>query len=77
MVCHGSLGGWNATSYSDIMTSGSHAPTVIPGNAANSLLVRKLMGTQTEGLVMPPSGKLSDAEIQIIIDWSNAGAPEQ
>lgn len=77
IVCHGSLGGWNATSYSGIMTSGNHAPTVIPGNAANSLLVRKLMGTQTEGLVMPPSGKLSDAEIQIIIDWINAGAPEQ
>lgn len=77
VACHGSLGGWNAASYSGIMTSGNHAPTVIPGDAANSLLVQKLMGTQTEGLVMPPSGKLPDSEIQIIIDWINAGAPEK
>ncbi len=25
---------------------------------------------------MPPSGKLSDAQIQVIIDWINAGALE-
>ena len=43
----------------------------------NSLLVQKLLGTQTNGSSMPPSGKLSDAEIQVIIDWINAGALEK
>jgi cytochrome c551/c552 len=28
------------------------------------------------GAVMPPSGKMSDEEIQIILDWITAGAPE-
>jgi mono/diheme cytochrome c family protein len=73
-ACHGSMGGWTATSYSDVMTTGAHPPVVIPGNASNSLLVQKLQGIQPSGSMMPPSGKLPDAEIQIIIDWINAGA---
>lgn len=59
------------------MTSGDHAPVVIPGDATNSLLAQKLLGTQQIGILMPPSGKLPDAEIQTIIDWINAGALEQ
>jgi mono/diheme cytochrome c family protein len=73
-ACHGSLGGWNATSYSSFMTSGTHAPVVIPGNALQSLLIQKLNGTQTSGVAMPPGGKLTDSEIQIIINWIMAGA---
>jgi mono/diheme cytochrome c family protein len=74
--CHGSMGGWNASTYNEVMTTGAHAPVVIPGDAANSLLVQKLLGTQTVGFFMPPTGKLSDAQIQIIIAWINAGALE-
>ncbi len=76
-ACHGSSGGWDASSYKSVMESGAHAPVVVPGNAANSLLVQKIMGTQKDGLLMPPGGKLSDAEIQIITDWINAGALEK
>ncbi len=75
--CHGNLGGWNASSYKAVMESGTHAPVVVPGDAANSLLAHKILGTQKEGMIMPPSEKLSDAEIQTIIDWINAGAPEK
>ena len=77
VLCHGSLGGWNAASYTSIMTSGNNAPVVIPGDAANSLLAQKLFGTQASGGIMPPSGKLSDSEIQIIVNWINAGALEK
>ena len=77
VVCHGSLGGWRADSYTSVMTSGTHSPVVIPGNAIDSLLVQKLQGKQTSGSSMPPSGKLSDAEIQVIINWINAGALEK
>ena len=59
------------------MTTGAHNPVVIPGNALNSLLVQKIQGTQQIGSLMPPSGKLSDTEIQIIIDWINTGATER
>jgi mono/diheme cytochrome c family protein len=77
VVCHGSLGGWNTASYTSIMTSGNNAPVIIPGDAANSLLVQKLLGTQASGGIMPPSGKLSDSDLQIIVNWINAGALEK
>lgn len=75
-LCHGTLGGWDATSYQAVMTSGDHAPVVIPGNVEGSILAQKILGTQTAGTIMPPAGKMSDAEIQIILDWIAAGALE-
>jgi hypothetical protein len=71
------MGAWNAASYSSVMTTGAHGPVVIPGDPTNSLLVQKLQGTQQIGVLMPPAGKLSDAEIQIIIDWILNGALEK
>ncbi len=76
-MCHGTLGGWNATSYQSVMTTGDHGPVIKPGDVANSLLAQKLQGTMTEGGIMPPGGKLPDATIQIILDWIAAGAPEK
>lgn len=74
--CHGSLGGWDASSYKAVMTTGDHAPVVIPGDVEGSLLAHKLLGTQSEGTIMPPSGKLPEAVIQVILDWIAAGAQE-
>jgi mono/diheme cytochrome c family protein len=73
-ACHGTMGGWTATSYTSVITTGKHTPVIIFGDASESLLVLKLLGTQTIGSKMPPSGSLSDAEIQIIMDWIDAGA---
>jgi mono/diheme cytochrome c family protein len=75
--CHGTLGGWDSTSFQAVMTTGEHAPVVIPGNVDESLLAQKLLGTSNIGGIMPPSGKLPDATIQIILDWIAAGAPEK
>jgi len=75
-ACHGSLGGWDASSYLAVMASGDHAPVVIPGDGAGSLLGQKLLGTQTFGTVMPPGGSLSPELIQVILDWMDAGAPD-
>jgi len=76
-MCHGTLGGWDGTSYQAAMTSGNHAPVVIPGDVENSLLAQKLLGTQSEGTLMPPSGKLPEDQLQLILDWIAAGAPER
>ncbi len=76
-ICHGALGGWDGSTYQSVMTSGDNAPTVLPGDVDNSLLAQKLLGTQTQGTIMPPSGALPDDEIQIILDWIAAGAPEK
>jgi mono/diheme cytochrome c family protein len=77
IVCHGSMGGWDASNYQSVMTSGNHAPVVIPGDENGSLLAKKLLGTQEEGNFMPPKGKLPDDEIQVILNWIAAGATEK
>ena len=76
-MCHGELGGWNGTNYQAVMTTGDHAPVVIPGDVINSLLAQKLQGTAPNGGIMPPGGELPDATITVILDWIAAGAPEK
>jgi mono/diheme cytochrome c family protein len=76
VACHGTLGGWDASTYNAFMNTGNNAPVVIPGDPEESLLAQKLLGTQTEGTIMPPSGKLADDLIQLFLDWITAGAPD-
>lgn len=75
-VCHGTFGGWDASSYDSVINSGNNGPAVIPGDAENSLLAQKILGTHTLGAIMPPNGKLPDDETNIIVIWIDAGAPE-
>lgn len=75
-ICHNQekkLGGWDSTSYQSVMTSGDNGPVVIPGNAADSILAQHILG---QGSLMPPFGTLPQFDIQIILDWIAAGAPE-
>jgi len=74
-VCHGALGGWDASTYASVVASGDNGPAVLPGEAEASLLVQKLRGTQAVGGIMPPSGPLAPSQIQVIVDWIDAGAP--
>ena len=73
-MCHGTLGGWDGTTYMKAITTGNHAPVIIPGDIENSLLAQKILGTQTIGTIMPPRGLLPENEIQIILNWIEAGA---
>jgi hypothetical protein len=59
-----------------VINSGNNGPAVIPGDAENSLLAQKILGTHTIGTIMPPGGTLPDEEILLILDWIDAGAPE-
>lgn len=75
-VCHNNqtkLGGWDASDYSSVTTSGAEGPVIIPGDISKSVLAKKLLGAQ--GGVMPPSGALANDIIQTILDWISAGAP--
>ena len=76
-ACHGSMGGWDAASYEAVMTTGDNAPVVIPGDDENSLLAQKILGTHTEGDIMPPGGKMPDSMINPILNWIHSGAPEE
>ncbi len=49
-----------------------HGPVVLPGNAAESHLYRRLVGQEQPP--MPLGGRLSDAEIAIIKNWIDSSA---
>ncbi|MEZ0395231.1 MAG: c-type cytochrome domain-containing protein [Anaerolineales bacterium] len=68
--CHGNSGGLNLASYDTLMAGGRRGPEIVPGDAGASRLVQYVQSGR-----MPPNGRLSDAEIQMIVDWVNAGAP--
>jgi len=73
--CHGTMGGWDASTYDNVIQSGAHGPSVIPGDIEASLLAQLVLGSSADGNLMPPGGKLLESEIQQILDWITIGAP--
>ena len=73
--CHGesrTRGGLRLDSYQAAMASSESGPSIVPGDAAHSLLVDLIVSGD-----MPRRGPtLTPAEIQTITDWVNAGAPD-
>ena len=71
--CHGGERvekGLNLSSYADLMAGSENGPVVVPGDAANSLLVELVVNQK-----MPKRGpKLTPPQVQIITDWAAAGA---
>jgi hypothetical protein len=70
--CHsaGGMVGVNLSSYQEIMKGGDNGVIVIPGDAANSLLVLIQSGEQ------PHFAQFSPQELELIIAWINKGAKE-
>lgn len=75
--CHGNQNprnNLNLTSMTSLMRGGDRGEPILPGNAANSLLVKKLKGT-ADGARMPQRGApLDDALIAKIEKWIEEGA---
>ena len=63
--------GLDLTTYQSALQSGVNGPVIIPGDAEQSLLVQKQSGAQ------PHFGQLTPEQLQLVIDWINAGAPEK
>ena len=55
------------------VNSGNSGAAVVPGDADASTLIQRLLGN---GALMPPGGALADDQIQLLVDWVNAGAAE-
>ena len=71
--CHGatdSIQDLNLTSYQGVLEGGTSGPAIVPGDPGSSLLVQK----QTAGT--PHFGQLSPQELELVIQWIEAGAPE-
>lgn len=68
-ACHGAAGGFSSDSYTDIMTGGKNGVVIVPGDLANSPLV-KLQEGQHPGLFKPD-------ELVQVKAWIEAGALEK
>ena len=58
-----------------LLKGGDSGPTIVPGDAAGSRLLKAVSYTDLD-LRMPPTGKLSDAEIADLRRWVEMGAPD-
>jgi ankyrin repeat protein len=55
------------------LRGGDSGPVIVPGSAEQSLLIRRISGSEL-GLRMPPTGKLPDKEIAVLRTWVDQGA---
>jgi nitrate/TMAO reductase-like tetraheme cytochrome c subunit/mono/diheme cytochrome c family protein len=72
--CHGPTGGiqgLDLTTYQGIIDGGVSGPAIVPGEADSSLVVQKQTAEQ------PHFSQLSPEELDLVIRWINAGAPEE
>jgi mono/diheme cytochrome c family protein len=78
--CHtqSAMGGLRLDSRESILKGGKSGPAVVPKRPDDSLMIQAITHRH-ERLKMPPSGKLSDADIAILTDWVAQGAfwPEE
>jgi hypothetical protein len=74
--CHteSRMSGLRVDSRDALLQGGKLGPAMIVGDPDRSLLVAAVTH-QHEKLRMPPSGKLADAQIDILRQWIRAGAP--
>jgi len=75
MQCHGQdpvKAGLDLRTREGVIKGAAHGPVVLPGNAANSALYRRVLGQQQPQ--MPLGGRLSTSEIDTIKRWIDSGA---
>jgi len=71
--CHGGekiSKGLDLKTYAGLMTGSQSGAVIVSGNAANSMLVQSIQ----LGKMPKRGGPLPAAQIQLIMDWVNAGA---
>ncbi|MFN3652527.1 MAG: PSD1 and planctomycete cytochrome C domain-containing protein [Armatimonadota bacterium] len=74
--CHGvgtTLGKLDLRSREAALKGGTRGASLVPGKSADSLLYHLVTGERTP--LMPPGGKLPAAEIAVLKQWIDGGAP--
>jgi hypothetical protein len=76
LKCHGAgpkiRGGFRLDSREAVLRGGDLGPAALPGDPAQSLLVKAINYIELE---MPPSGKLPAREIDVLTRWVSVGLP--
>ena len=70
------MGGLNLTTHNLTMSTGKHAPVIVPGNASKSVLYLSLKGEANGVPIMPPGAPLTAEVIDLVARWIDQGAPE-
>ena len=69
------MGGLRLDTAESLLKGGDTGPAVVPGAPEKSLLIKAVTYKDLQ-LKMPPTGKLSDDEIQRLTAWVKMGAPD-
>jgi hypothetical protein len=71
--CHGEGGiqSLNLTEYAAAMQGGISGPAIIPGDANSSLVIQRQTGD------LPHFSQFSPEDLALLIEWINAGTPEE
>jgi cytochrome c553 len=75
LSCHGvdaQKGGLRLDTPEAAAIGGDSGPAIVPGNLEESLLIEAV---HHDGLMMPPRGKLPDAQVAALETWIKRGAP--
>jgi len=71
VACHGGAAGLFLNNYENVLRGGMHGPVVIPGDPVSSRLIQYVSGGY-----MPAGGPpLTQSQIQALVNWVAAGAP--
>src|SRR5215472_12265275 len=76
--CHGTavqMSKVSVASRDALLQGGSHGPAIVPGNASESLLYKRITGQEKPAMPMAPIAPLTTAEIAAVKDWIDQGAP--
>ncbi len=76
--CHGSKavqGGLRLDTKEAILHGGDHGAALVAGKPEQSLLIKAVQYTD-KSLQMPPRGRLSNAQIAVLMEWVKRGAPD-
>ena len=76
--CHlyGHNSGLNLTTYATTMSGGNNGLVIAAGDHANSELYNRITLPETANGDMPPTGSLSQSDIDLIAQWIDEGALE-
>ena len=77
--CHSSraatvFGEFRLDSAEALLEGGRSGPAVVPGDPDASRLIRAVR-YDSEGIAMPPTGKLGNRDIEALTEWVRLGAP--
>jgi mono/diheme cytochrome c family protein len=67
-ACHGGIAGLTVTDYASLMAGSSSGPVIVPGNPDGSRIVEVQRGQHY--------AQLSEAELNLLIEWIANGAPD-